>query len=70
MAEEGTADVTLQGSEICGGSPDSVSEDPELDPFARVAGSGSKSCNSMRNDGCAQVSAVSRNHSVRCLDEI
>ena len=39
FAEEGTADVTLQGSTICGVSPDSVSEDPELDPFARVAGS-------------------------------
>lgn len=70
FAEEDTADVTLQGSTICGGSPDSVSEDPELDPFARVAGSGSKSCNSMRNDGCAQVSAVFRNHSGRCPDDI
>ena len=70
LAQVGTADVTMPGVSIWGGSSNSGCGDPATGPSARV---NIQLLFIMHYSGtihCAQVSAVPTHHAVWCLDNV
>ena len=76
LAQVGTADVTLPGVSICGGSSDSGCGDPATGPSARGSMSTSNSCSSCTLLGlftvrrCLWFLRTTTHHAFWCLDVV